>query len=97
MAETENIVNGMQINGISPDGLRQLIRAAVRAELDDFVKAVQSKPDPLIKRVDAAKMLGVSLPTLDKYAKYGILHPRHCGGRVCYALSELEKQMFYKK
>ena len=97
IAETENMVNSMLINGITPDGLRQLIRAAVRAELDDFVEAIQQKPDPLVKRVDAAKMLGVSLPTLDKYGKYGILHPRQCGGRVCYALSELEKQLYHKK
>ena len=46
MVETENIINSMLINGITPDGLRQLIRTAVRVELDDFVKAIQQNPTP---------------------------------------------------
>lgn len=94
MVETENIVNSMLINGITPDSLRQLIRAAIRAELDDFVKQVREQPDPLIRRVEAAKRLGVSTVTLDKYLKYGLLHGKHVGGRIYIAESEINAFLF---
>ena len=59
--------------------------------MQKFYEGIQPKADPLVKRVDASKMLGVSLPTLDAYAKAHILHPRHVGGRVYYLESELLK------
>ena len=97
MTETTELNNSMLINGITPDGLRKLIQNAVRSELNAFVEAIKPKPDPLIKRHEAAKMLGVSLPTIDKYAKYGILSPRHCGGRVYFAESDVQKFLFNNK
>ena len=97
MKETTNIANSVLIQGATLADLERMIDRAVAKRMEDFYKSIQPKPDPLIKRVDAAKQLGVSLPTLDNYAKFGILQPHHCGGRVYYAQSELDRYMFNHK
>lgn len=94
MIETTNIANSVLIQGCTLQDIEQMINRAVAKRMEDFYKSIQPKPDPLIKRIDAAKMLGVSLPTLDNYGKFGILHPQHCGGRVYYALSDIERFKF---
>jgi predicted DNA-binding transcriptional regulator AlpA len=96
MTETTNIANSVLIQGATLADIERMIDRAVAKRLEDFVESIQPKPDPLIKRVDAAKQLGVSLPTLDGYGKYGILHPRHVGGRVYYAQSEIDAYLYNK-
>lgn len=97
MTEATQLSNSVLVQGASLADIERMVQRAIDARLDAFVKAIQPKPDPLVKRVDAAKMLGVSLPTLDKYGQFGILHPRRCGGRVYYAQSELEKYLYNNK
>ena len=97
MPEGTNIANSVLIQGATLADIERMIDRAVAKRMEDFYKSIQPKPDPLIKRVDAAKQLSVSLPTLDNYGKYGILHPQHCGGRVYYAQSEIEKYLFNNK
>ncbi len=94
MTETTNIANSVLIQGATLADIERMIDRAVAKRLEDFVQSIQPKPDPLVKRVDAAKQLGVSLPTLDNYGKFGILHPRHCGGRVYYAQSDIDRFKF---
>ena len=94
MNEASNIPNSVLIQGATLADIERMIDRAVAKRMEDFYKSIQPKPDPLIKRVDAAKQLGVSLPTIDNYAKYGILHPRHCGGRVYYAQSDIERFLY---
>ena len=91
MPEGTNIANSVLIQSATLADIERMIDRAVAKRMNDFYKSILPKPDPLIKRVDAAKHLGVSLPTLDNYAKYGILHPHHCGGRVYYAQSDIER------
>ena len=91
MTETTNIVNSVLIQSATLTDLERMIDRAIAKRMEDFYKSIQPKPDPLVKRVDAAKQLGVSLPTLDNYGKYGLLHPKHCGGRVYYPQSELDR------
>ena len=96
--EKESIpVNSVLIQGATLLDVERMIDRAIQKRMEDFYKSIQPKPDPLVKRHDAAKMLGVSLPTLDNYGKFGILHPRHVGGRVYYAESELKSYLYNKK
>ena len=97
MQEGTNITNSVLVHGATLADIERIVNAAVEARLQAFVESIREKPDPLIKRVDAAKRLGVSLPTLDNYGKYGILTPKHCGGRVYYALSDIERYKFNSK
>jgi hypothetical protein len=45
----------------------------------------------LYPRPAAAFQLGMSVRTLDEYAKVGEIHPRFVGGKVMYHRSELER------
>jgi len=45
----------------------------------------------LYPRREAAYQLGLSVRTLDAYAKVGEIHPRFVGGKVLYQRSELER------
>lgn len=96
MTDGMNIANSILIQSATLADLERMIDRAVAKRMEDFYKSIQPKPDPLIKRVDAAKQLGVSLPTLDNYGKYGILHPRHVGGRIYYAQSEIDTYLYNK-
>ncbi len=96
MTETTNIASSVLIQGATLSDIERMIDRAIAKRMEDFYKSIQPKPDPLVKRVDAARLLGVSLPTLDNYGKYGILHPRHVGGRIYYAQSEIETYLYNK-
>lgn len=97
MTDERNIINSVLIQSATLADIERMINRAVDARMKAFADSIQPKPDPLIKRVDAAKQLGVSLPTLDGYGKYGILHPRHVGGRVYYPQSEIDRFKFNVK
>ena len=85
----DNNQNATLINFMSPCDVEALVQRVIRQEMQKFYEGIQPKADPLVARKDAASMLGVSLVTLDKYGKCGILHPRHVGGRIYYLDSEL--------
>lgn len=54
------------------------------------------KPQPkqdLITRPQAAKILGISLPTMMKYAKLGIIKEYRLGTRVRYKKDEIENSI----
>lgn len=81
--------NSILIQYVTLDDIRRMIESALDARMEHFYNTIREKPPVLIKRKDAAAILGVSLPTIDAYGKYGILHPRHIGGRVFYLEDEL--------
>ena len=81
--------NAVLIQNATLDDIEAMVNKAVERRMAEFYDRVRSKPPVLIKRKDAAKMLGISLPTLDMYGKAGILHQRHIGGRVYYEEEEL--------
>ena len=60
---------------------------------DSFKKEPESKPDPvddLIPRTEVAKLFGISLVTLAKWARLKILpKPIKKGGRVFYLRSQI--------
>lgn len=45
----------------------------------------------LYPRREASFQLGISVRTLDEFAKVGDIHPRYVGGKVLYHRSELER------
>ncbi len=91
MGEGTNIANSVLIQGCTLADLERMISHAVDTRMAAFYESIKEKPPVMIKRKEAAKMLGLSLPTLDAYGKYGILHPKHLGGRVFYDETEIIK------
>ena len=85
----EQMCNAVLIQGATLSDIERMVNRAVDARMKAFYDSLRRRDGVLVKRKDAAAMLGVSLPTIDKYGRYGILHPRHVGGRVFYEESEL--------
>lgn len=85
----EQMSNAVLIQGATLSDIERMVNRAVDARMKAFYDSLRRRDSVLVKRKDAAAMLGVSLPTIDKYGRYGILHPRHVGGRVFYEESEL--------
>ena len=96
MTDNSQLVNSVLIQGATLADIERMIDRAVARRIEDFYESVRSKPSPLVRRKEAARMLGVSLPTLDNYGKYGILHPRHVGGRIYYVQSEIDTYLYNK-
>jgi len=88
---TEALQNAVLIQGATLADVERMIDKSIKARMEAFYESIRTKPEVLIKRKEAASILGVSLPTIDKYGQYGILHPKHFGGRVFYTQSEIEK------
>ena len=81
--------NAVLVQGASLQDIERMIDRAVEKRMNDFYERIKEKPPVLVRRKDAARMIGRSLPTLDAYAKAGILHARHIGGCVFFDECEL--------
>lgn len=77
------------------------IEAVVRKVLDDRLNDLipQRKEDtPLyLTRDEAAKMLRITLPTLNDWTKLGRIPVQRIGRRVLYALSDIENVLEGRK
>lgn len=88
---TPSLQNAVLLQGCTLQDIERMINRAVGERMKAFYESIREKPPVMIKRKEAAKILGVSLPTIDMYGKHGILHPKHLGGRVFYDEAEIEK------
>ena len=91
MQTQPNPSNAVLIQGATLSDIERMIDKAVAKRMADFYEQVREKPPVLIRRMVAAKRLGVSLPTLDQYAKAGFLHAKHLGGRIYFDEAEVEQ------
>ena len=85
----DNIATGVFVQGATLEEIERMVCRAVDRRMAAFVAFLRQEPPVLVRRKDAAAMLGISLPTLDAYGRVGILHPKHIGGRVFYSEDEL--------
>lgn len=90
MQTTTPITTSTLIQYASLQDVERMIDKAVQKRMDEFYERIRDKPPALIKRKVAAERLGVSLPTLDQYAKHGFLKITHLGGRVYFDEAEVE-------
>ena len=90
MIETQDIANCVLIQNATLADIEKMICRAVDARMAAFYQSIREKPETMIHRADAADKLHISKVTLDKYAKFGLLHPKHVGGRIWYSLTEIE-------
>lgn len=88
MNELEN--NCILVQCCTMADLERMIDKAVKKAVTKFYEDIQPKEPVYVKRKEAAEMMGVSLPTLDAYAKAGIIHAKHVGGRIYYDKDQLK-------
>lgn len=89
--QTANTPNAVLIQGATLADIERMIDKAVEKRMSAFYESIKEKPPALIKRKEAASRLGVSLPTLDAYAKAGFIRPHHLGGRIYFNEAEIEQ------
>jgi excisionase family DNA binding protein len=76
---------------LSPIPRAELVRdiaQVVREEISAH-HAAPAEPEQLLTRKDAARLLGITLPTLRAYTRSGLLKGYRIGSRVRYKRSEV--------
>ena len=88
---------------ITPEQLRTVISETVKNEFTRHLQALSTAeptPEPnneLVTRKQAARLLGVSLPTLNEWSKSGVITGYRINTRVRYKRGELEKSLLQMK
>lgn len=83
------------LSPIPLNDFRAIIGEEVQAALQLMQPSTPKQPEPatlpqLITRKEAAKFLGISLPTLHKYTQDGIIPAYRLGAHVRYKADELK-------
>ena len=88
------LFNMIQFFQITKEKLTEEIRLAIKKELEQLKKEFQPQQPPTwISRNEAAKMLGVSFPTLYSWHKKKILIAYSIGNRVYYKLDNINNAL----
>lgn len=83
------LLNGINVNELL-DKIGQLIENKIAQSNDKPKKQDHSK---FISRKEAAKLLKISLPTLNDWTKSGLLNSYQIGTRVLYKPEEVEQSL----
>lgn len=82
------------LSPITKEDLKSFISEAVKAEVQKLNTSQKVSEDlDLISRKEAAKILGISLPTLNQWSKEGIILSYRIKSRVRYKKHEIEKAL----
>lgn len=93
-----NIQNALLINNATLQDLEVMVTRTVERILEEKLQNVaslkaDSPKDGLYKRVKAAEMLQISLPTLDCWTKAGLIEGRRIGRSIFYTEADLNKAL----
>ena len=86
--------NGILLQNVTLADFQHIVSLAVRKEVTAALAGFgqpESRATKLVPRKEAATRLGVSLTTIDNWAKAGILRAIRKGGRVYFKENELNK------
>ena len=84
----------IQLVGITPDALADLIDMRLNKRFNDVTKYLQPKePTVYLTRQEVAKFLSVDLSTVHNMTVKGILQKYQISGRVLYNRTEVENSI----
>jgi len=88
-------MNTIQITQLTPEQLDQRIANALRTELEEFKKELNSPPqrEEYLSRKEVGGLFGVPMSTLHNWCKKGRLQPYGIGNRVYFLRSDIEKAL----
>lgn len=78
------------LNGINLSDIKKVLREVLEEKSNDFAKPVKSEDQEYLSRKDVAKLLKISLTTLNDWSKQGIVQAYRIGNRVLYKKIEIE-------
>jgi len=85
-------MNEIILNGISFDQLQDSIKTIVQNEVQKIVIGLTTAPElapELITRKETARILGISLVTLNEWTKNGIIPAQRIGTRIRYKRTDV--------
>ncbi len=78
------------LNGINLSYIKKVLREVLEEKSNDFAKPVKSEDQEYLTRKEVAKLLKISLTTLNDWSKQGIVQAYRIGNRVLYKKKEIE-------
>jgi excisionase family DNA binding protein len=84
-------MNNIILHSTPISDLRLMIGEVVREQLEILIPKSEPQEQFYLTRNEAATKLRVTLSTVDKYAKRGIIQSYRIGGRIRFKSSEIEK------
>ncbi len=104
-----DVSNAVLINKVTLREIERTIERIVKKNLSDLecrlmerkdkqppkpIVVAPKKSGPIfIKRLEAAKLLGVNVSTIDVWSKCGILHGHKMGRKVYFSQDEIERRL----
>ena len=90
--ETNSVIT--QFHNVDPESYKQEIIKELREVILEELKNIQPQPEKeYLSREEVAKILKVSLVTLHKWSKEGIINPYKIGNRVLYKKHEIDASL----
>ncbi len=86
-------MNNIILTQIPLEDLKTAISQAVKFEIDKLCLSIPKAETEFITRQQTAKLLGISLPTLNEWSKQGIIISYRIGTRVRYKKAEVENSL----
>ena len=81
--------NSTLVQAVTPEELTEAFRSVVREELSLLVP--KDNAPRYLSRNEVAKLLKISLPTLNDYTKRGIIKGSRVGTRVLYSEADIKE------
>jgi len=81
------------LNGINLSDIKKILGEVLDEKLNDFTKPVNSEDQEYLSRKEVAKLLKISLTTLNDWSKQGIVQSYRIGNRVLYKKKEIENSV----
>lgn len=96
------MANSTLISNVTPEEFSELLRPIIREELA-LLSSKETAPK-FLSRPEVAKLLKISLPTLNEYTRTGIIKGSRIGSRVLYvdtdvmaAVKEIPTQKYKRR
>lgn len=86
----DNFKTSTILHETKPEELIKALRTAFKEELEDFKKNIPERPAEYLSKRETAKMLGITLSTLDRWTMQGLIKRHSIGNRIYYLRSNVE-------
>ena len=84
----------LQINGVTPQELKESIVEDFKTELENFSKSFQPvEQQKYLTRDEVASILQISISTISYWNRKGILNPYRVGNKIRYKSSEIDEAL----